>query len=313
MVFKKYKYIIILMAILTIIMLISFYQFYKENFGYSKVYYQIYENCYNKKDTSYKHCEYFKTSEQLDSYIKLNNPKERLKKLDTITLTCSIVETSLFSMLQFFSPLIIIFALIFSVKPELTSCYFKNILLREDYKKYKKQIFKKFVVISISTPIILLIVFLISNIITKFNYNLPSEISTYAVYDKWKYNNFILYGFSICIIQFFINISYCCIGLYSCLKNKNSIVATIMGYILFLIMDIIIYIIIYALIINKILGFKNLTDFFNITGYWFFNIGPSFMYVILISFIIQLLSLLLIARIYKSKERIIIAYEKQNA
>ena len=86
-----------------------------------------------------------------------------------------------------------------------------------------------------------------------------------------------------------------------------------MGYILFLLADLFIYIVVYVYIINKLLGFKNLTDYFNITGYWFFNVGSSCIYVILISFIIQLLAVLLIKKIYKNKERIIINYEDQNA
>ena len=258
-------------------------------------------------------CSHFKDEKQLKDYLSFNDPLEKYRNLDAITLTCSIVETTIFSLLQFLSPLLIIFALIFSVQPELTSGYFKNILMREEYRKYKKGLLKKIVIISLTTPIILLIIFLISNLITQFNYHFPNDISIYAVYDKWKYNNFILYGLIVCFAQFLINIFYCCIGLYSCLKNKNSIVSTIMGYILFLLADLFIYIVVYVYIINKLLGFKNLTDYFNITGYWFFNVGSSCIYVILISFIIQLLAVLLIKKIYKNKERIIINYEDQNA
>jgi hypothetical protein len=313
MFFKKNKYMIVLMVILTIIMIVSFYQFYRENFSYSKAYYQIEENCLNKKNESDELCSRFKTKKQLTEYLSINDPLKKYQELDAITLTCNIVETTMFSMLQFLSPLLIIFALVFSVQPELNSGFLKNILMREEYKEYKKKILKRIVIISFSTPLILFIIFLIANIITKFNYKLPSDISRYAVYNQWKYNNFVIYGLIVSIIQFFINIFYCCIGLYSCLKNKNSIVSTIMGYILFLILDLFIYVVIYACIINKLLGFKNLTDYFNITGYWFFNDGPSCAYIILISFIIQFLAVVLMKKIYQNKERIIINYESQNA
>lgn len=86
-----------------------------------------------------------------------------------------------------------------------------------------------------------------------------------------------------------------------------------MGYIMFLIVDIFFYIVIYVLLINKILGFRNLTDFFNITGYWFFDTGPSFLITILISFILQFLSSILIYMYYKNKEEVIISSESQNS
>ena len=63
--------------------------------------------------------------------------------------------------------------------------------------------------------------------------------------------------------------------------------------------------------INKILGIKELTDYFNISGYWFFDIQESAFYYILISFILALLSSLFIIKVYKNKEEVIVAHESQ--
>ena len=233
------------------------YQFYKENFSYSKDYYIIKENCYKKKNVQHEYCKVFTKEEYLESYIKNNNPKEKYKQLDTITLTCCIVETTIFSILQFFSPLLIILAIIGTIQSDFSSGMIKNYLLRMEYKKYLTRVKKQIIKISLITPVSLLIIFIVSMLITKFNFTIPTSVD--------------------------------------------------------LIVDIFIYIIIYVLIINKILGFHNLTDFFNITGYWFFDNGPRFLYIILISFILQFISSIFIYLYYKNKEGVIISSESQNA
>lgn len=312
---KKNKYILLSFLIVLFIISFSFYQFYKENFSYSKDYYTIKENCYEKKNIHHEYCKMFSKEEYLKSYIKNNDPKKKYKELDAITLTCSIVETTIFSVLQFFSPLLIIIAIIGTVQPDFSSGIIKNYLLRMDYKKYLSWIKKQIIKISLITPISLLIIFVVSMFITKFNFTIPvsADFNNLSVYEPWKYSHFLLYGVGICVAQFFLNILYCNIGLYCCRKNKNKLVAIIMGYIIFLVIDIFIYVVVYVFIINKILGFRNLTDFFNITGYWFFDNGFSFLYTILISFILQFLSSLFIYIYYKNKEEVIISSENQNA
>ena len=315
MLIKKNKYIILSFFIILLIIGISFFQFYKENFSYAKDYYIIKQNCYEKKNTKHEYCDLFMNENYLKSYIKNNDPNKAYKELDAITLTCTIVETTIFSILQFFSPLLIIIALIGTIQTDFSSGMIKNYLLRIDYKQYFKKIKKQIIKISLMTPIALIIVFIISMLITKFNFKIPTTPDFYnlSVYEPWKYSHFLLYGVGICIAQFFLNILYCNIGLYCCRKNKNKLVAIIMGYIMFLIVDIFFYIVIYVLLINKILGFRNLTDFFNITGYWFFDTGPSFLITILISFILQFLSSILIYMYYKNKEEVIISSESQNS
>lgn len=312
---KNNKYILLSFLIVVFIIGFSFYQFYKENFSYSKDYYIIKENCYKKKNVQHEYCKVFTKEEYLESYIKNNNPKEKYKQLDTITLTCCIVETTIFSILQFFSPLLIILAIIGTIQSDFSSGMIKNYLLRMEYKKYLTRVKKQIIKISLITPVSLLIIFIVSMLITKFNFTIPTSVdfTNLSVYEPWKYSHFLLYGVGICIAQFFLNILYCNIGLYCCRKNKNKLVAIVMGYIIFLIVDIFIYIIIYVLIINKILGFHNLTDFFNITGYWFFDNGPKFLYIILISFILQFISSIFIYLYYKNKEGVIISSESQNA
>ncbi len=314
MTFKRNKFIILSFLIIVFIIGCSFFQYYKDNFSYAKGYYAIKENCYEKKNPNHEYCKRFPNEENLEKYIKTSDPKEEYKKLDTITLTCNIVEHTIFSMLQFFSPLLIIIALVGTIHSDFSSGMIKNYLMRMEYNDYLKKIRKQIFKISLITPLALILIFVISMVVTRFNFNVPltEEFKNFAVYDHWKYSHFFLYGFAICISQYFLNILYCNIGLYACLKNKNKLVAIIMGYVLFLLVDLFIYIVVYAFVINKILGFKNLTDIFNITGYWFFD-GNICLIAILVSFVIQLLSFLFIHLYYRNKEGVIISNEKQTA
>ncbi|MCM1370968.1 MAG: hypothetical protein NC181_03660 [Clostridium sp.] len=311
--FKKNKFIILSFSIILIFTGICFYQFYDENFSYSKDYYIIKENCYEEKNLDHEYCKIYNNKENLESYININDPVKCYKELDAITLTCSIIETTSFIILQLFSPLLILIAVIGTFHSDFSSGMFKNRLMRINYKKYLGNIFKKVLKISLITPIIIILIFIISSIVTKFNFNIADSVKTFAVYEPWKYSNFFIYGLIVCLVQYLLNIMFCNIGLYCCIKNKNSFVATMMGYIIFILVEIFVYVIVYCYIINKLLGFKELTDYFNISGYWFFDTGPSCIYTVFIAFILALISFIIVYIIYRDKEKVIISYEKQNS
>ena len=311
---RQNKYIILVYIVMFILIGFSFFQYYQDNFSYAKDYYTIKEKCYNKKDVENALCKRFlleKTDKYINNYIKDNNPVEKYKKIDAITLTCEIVETTYFNLLQFFSPLLILIAFIGTIHSDFSSGIIKNYLLRMKYSDYLKKVGKVIIKISLITPITLLIIFIFSMIFTKFNFDISKVDTTISVYDSWKYNNFLFYGILICLIQFFVNILYCNIGLYCCQQNKNKLIAIIMGYIIFLLVDLFIYIVLYAYIINQMLGFKELTDYFNITGYWFFNSDTKIGFVVLISSLLAIISSVFIYHFYKNKEAIINASEIQ--
>lgn len=190
---------------------------------------------------------------------------------------------------------------------------FKNYLTRMSYKSYLKRIFKRVLIISLMTPLLLLITFVISACVTRFNFNIADGVELSAFYEPWKYSHFFIYGLVVFVIQYLVNILYCNIGLFCCLKNKNSLVAIFMGYITFLLVEIFVYVVIYVYIINKLLGFRGLTDYFNIAGYWFFDSGKSCAYIILIAFLLMLISAIIVFKLYGNKEKVIIAHEKQNS
>lgn len=307
---KKNKFFLLTILLFLVLIGYSFFQFYSEYFSYVPQYYKIKENCYEGKNKNYEYCKYYFNDKQLELYIKNQDPKLRYKKYDAITLTCTIVEHTMFSCLQFFSPLLIAIAVLGTIHSEFSSGMFENYLLRMDYKKYLKSTYKIAIKASLITPISLILVFLLSSIFSGFNSDISQVDTSLSVYSKFKYSHFLLYGSIICLTQFFISLLYSNIALYCCSKNKNKLVAIIMSYITFLSVYLFIYVVIYAFIINKILGFKGLTDYFSITGYWFFA-GSDCVIALIVSFILQLISFGILYGCYHKKGQVVMAYEKQ--
>lgn len=314
MFFKRNKYFILVYAIILILIAASFYQYYDEYFSYHKLYYSAKENCYEKKDLNHKSCKRFRNDAELSSFIELSNPKQQYEDLDTIQLTSSIVQHTKFNILQFLSPLLIAIAVVGTVHNEISSGFYKHKLMRMNYKDYIKKKYKIVIKAAFIIPISLIIVFVLSCIITKCNFNLVEETKNYAIYNKWKYSNFLLYGSSICLIQFFISILYGNIALLGSKTNKNMLVSIIMSYVMFFVVYMFIYIVVYAFIISNFFGFTNLTDYFNIAGFWYFDNGPEFVYIVIpMSIVYALISNIMLYLTYKNKEKAIIANEIKNS
>lgn len=308
---KNNKYFILATILILVLICISFFQFYRENFSYVKDYKIIKTNCYEEKDPNHEYCKAFKDRENLEKYVNVADPKKLYKTYDVITLTCTIVENTIFSALQYFSPLIIALVVLGSIHTQFSSGMFENYLLRMKYSKYLKVNYKIAIKAALITPISLVVIFILSSIFSGFNFSLSNVDTSLSVYSQFKYNNFFLYGFIICVIQFFISLLYANISLCCCKQNKNKLVAIIMSYVVFIIVDIIVYIVIYAMILNKIFGLREMTDYFNIAGYWFFGDSINCFIPLIISFILQMISFGIVYKSFKSKEQVVLAYEKQ--
>lgn len=308
----KYNKYFLLGSVLVLILIgISFFQFYYENFSYVSDYNKIKEYCYEEKNPEHEYCKMFKNEKSLNSYIQISDPYKLYKKYDAITLTSEIVRHTIFNTLQYFSPLIISLIVIGTVHNFFTSGMFENYLLRIKYKDYLKKNYKIAVKSALIMPISLILIFIISYILSGFNLDLSNVDTSLSVYNKWKYDNFFLYGFIICLIQFFISLLYANTALCCCKQNKNKIVAIIMSFIAFIVIDIVVYIGIYIIFLNKFLGIKELSDYFNIAGYWFFDEGSNLLIPLVISFLLQLISFIFVVKFFKKKEQVVLAYEKQ--
>lgn len=307
---KLNKYFLLSLILTLLLIIVSFFQFFNEIFSYAKDYYKIKEYCYEEKNPEHEYCKIFKEKEHLNRYIEVSDPTMNFKNYDAITMTCTIVENTLFSTLQYFSPLIIILATLGVIHSQFSSGMFENFFLRQNYKKYLRQTYKTVLKVSLIMPLALILIFIISTFISGFNFDFSNIDTGLAVYNKWKYENFFVYGVIICLIQFFISLLYANISLLCCKKNKNKLVAIIMSYVMFIVVDIILYIVIYAIILNKILGIKEMTDYFNIAGYWFFTDGSKCFVPLIISFILFIGSFIILKYSFKSKEQVILSYEK---
>ena len=84
---KHNKYFLLGSILILILIGISFFQFYQENFSYVSEYNKIKEYCYEEKMPEHEYCKVFKNKESLKSYIKNSDPHKLYKKYDAITLT----------------------------------------------------------------------------------------------------------------------------------------------------------------------------------------------------------------------------------
>ena len=83
---------------------------------------------------------------------------------------------------------------------------------------------------------------------------------------------------------------------------------------MFFVVYMFIYIVVYAFIISNFFGFTNLTDYFNIAGFWYFDNGPEFVYIVIpMSIVYALISNIMLYLTYKNKEKAIIANEIKNS
>lgn len=307
---KFNKYFAISVVFLFIIIAVSFFQFYFETFSYASDYYKIYDYCYKKENVSHEYCKPFKDEKQLKNYIVNLDPKKKFESLDTFTVTCSIIENTFFSILQYFSPIIIAIAVVGVFQSFLSSGMLENYLLRNDYKKVLKSMYKKVFKVALIVPISLVLIFLISMITTRFNFDYSNIDTALSVFRQWKYDNFFLYGFGVVLIQFFMSLFYVNISLYFCRENKNKLVAIIVSFLTFIVIDLFIYIIIYGVLLNNILRLDISSDYFNIAGYWFYLEGKIFIPLI-VSIILAIVSFAFLIIRYKNKEQVVNAYEKQ--
>lgn len=292
---------IIVIFISIFIVGLSFYQYFSMYYGYAPKYYE-----YKRQ------CEHEKNEESCKTAKLLGNPKEQLNKLDAITLSCEIVQHHAFEYMQLLTPLFIIIITLNKAHGEINSGIFRYYLTRMKYKDYIKRFFKFSLKPAMLLPCLLLLIFFISCLITRFNFKVDSEVLSIAVYDSWKYNNFILYIVILCVVHYFMGIFYGNMGLFFCKKNKSKLISIFLGYIAFFIIDIIFYVGIYALIINKFLGYHNLMKYFNLIGYLSFKGKTNFVIVIMISLLLAILSYFTLFIFYRNKERMILANEKEN-
>ncbi|MDO5393602.1 MAG: hypothetical protein Q4F33_03285 [Mycoplasmatota bacterium] len=314
LIYNLNKVPIVIFALMLCLVILSYIQYFNDYYPKElfKTYDEIKENCLSDNFDEIDICRAFGNNKELvNEYLLNENPYENIKSLDAITLTSEILRNTIFFIMQPLSALLIIISVVGRNHKEFKSGMIKNVLMRESYKKYIIDKIKSIAKISLFTPLILIIIFIISCCITKFNFtpNISKIQETFS-YFEWKYSNYLLYGFIVCLVQYLLNFSYGIIGMLSFLKNKNSIVSIIISYILVIVLTLFVYLVVGVYILGGIFNLNVAADM-NIFGYWYFYENTNYIIVVMTALVIFLSLLSYLCFYTRNKERVVLENEKQ--
>lgn len=309
MYFKKNKYFIIAFVLMLLIIFVAFKNFHQEYFGYVRTYNLIKENCYEGKDLDYFLCERYDTPEKLEEYLTTNDPTEIYESFDVRYVVSLLRFEFLFSLPLLF-PLLIAILVIVTIHKEYSSGMFKNMLMRMNYKKYVRRYqtiaFKAALIPFISW----IIIFLIALIYTDFNFGMQFHKFFSETYYNFLYNHTLLYAVGFLFVIFCVNYFYANIALFFVRRNKNMFVAIIQTFITAILFALVMYLL-FAFGLSIPFGLTELVPYFNFISYCdgYYETLPILIGVMIISFIISLISTLIIKKVYSKKEKLILDYE----
>lgn len=298
--FIKKNYLLILAYLIPIILIgFSFTKYYKEYYSLEQ-YEKYYQACQENKDEV--SCQHFNTIKQLN---------EQYKETDTKTYFFEILNHYIDNYIVVLAPLLVILQTIHFLHKEFSSGFLKNKLTRMSYKQYQKKFFTVSLKSAIILPLIILTIFILSGLITKFNFTTPEWVYKTSVYNANNYNNFFLYLVSSCLIVYFMGIFYSNIALAFLNKSKNSLLVIIFSYLCFFVFVILFDVGGSILLIRLLKLNPSISAYLNIFDYWYINGENNYLYFIIISFSLALLSHVIDRVIYKNKEVTIIEVEKE--
>src|SRR5574344_772293 len=251
---------------------------------------------------------FYKEAEELikQGYTQLTLPV----KIDTFSLFWSFITGGKSSIIQFIYPLVLILIGTLSFHSILQSEFFKNIIIRKDYKKFViKEVLKTYKT-SLIIPIFLIILFIISMITTDFNFiphctmsMINEECITISNSERvidllYKTLNLIL-----------ISLSFINVGIIVNKKNNSFILSTVISYII-----IIIYQIFVSVIAGPILSKVFNSDFFGngltMFSFWHYDSGVNAIYMFIYAGVMFFITLFILFLTYRKKENVIIDAEK---
>lgn len=225
---------------------------------------------------------------------------------DTITVYFYIICNSSINYIPWIAPMIIIMISIWNFHKKLHSGYIKNELMRTNYKDCIKEGIIDSLKSAFIFPFVFLFLFLISFMISG-HFNIES-FSQMFVNDIFL-NNIPLLMITYFIVMFLHSIFYINLGLVCCKKNRNILVAILIGYLFFIIIAIISEIFIGAFLL-RFLGLLKYAPIFNLLDIWLFSEYPSLIFIVLYSVSLVIFSFILLIKTYKDEEEVLICIEK---
>lgn len=224
---------------------------------------------------------------------------------DTITVYFYIVCNSSINYIPWLAPMIIIMISIWNFHKKLHSGYIKNELMRTNYNDCMKKAIIDSLKCAFIFPFVFFFLFLISFMISgHFNIESLSQMFVNDVFLK----NIPLLMITYFIVMFLHSIFYINLGLVSCKKNRNILVAILIGYLFFIIIAIISEIFIGAFFL-RFLGLLKYAPVFNLLDIWLFSEYPSLISTLLYSILLVIFSFILLIKTYKDEEEVLISIE----
>lgn len=251
----------------------------------------------------------------MQTYEEMVQQGYRLEKpghVDVFTKLAGYYQNGGFVIVQFIYPLLLIILGTLSLHKKIHSGFFKNILTRQNFKKYLKTEYFNSCKASLLIPILILITFVFSCFITNFNFDLNSLdygslVSPQPVVRTLSSE--VLLVITMTINLFIVSLSCINIGIIFVKNNKNFIVSSILSYLV-----IIIYQIIAEIIVGPILSNIFNNNFFanglSLFSFWYYDTGVTSFNMFVYAMFLLIVSFLLVKRTYKNKEDVIIYAEK---
>lgn len=231
---------------------------------------------------------------------------KEFEKPDTLTVYFYILTHSSISYIQWLAPLLTIAATVWLWHKKLHSGFIKDELIRSSYKKtLKRNIFSSLKASLILPFVFLILLFLCYLISGHFNVVDPNQV---GINPEFLSNIPKLISVYFLVI-FLHSIFYSCIGLLFCDKNKNILITIVSAYLCFLMICIIFEIFIGGLLL-PILGITGYSSIFNLLGIWIYCDYPDYMLLLVFSFILSIISFIILLFHYKNQEEVLLKVEK---
>lgn len=230
---------------------------------------------------------------------------------DTVTVFSDIMWNYSTAYIVLVAPIVIVLASLWKVNQELKSGFFKNVLLRKDYKTYvKKMIISAYKNIWI-LPAFVLAVFFFSYLISgNFDYERSMSIySDYLLMDKKYLDILPIFMLTFLTVIALHSIMYINFGFLAMKKNANFLVTLILSYLLFFLFQIFIVIGISGLLLANLLDIHYTVNSLSLFSIWNYRGVYNLPFMLCYSLLLAGGSTILVFYEYRDKEEVIIENE----
>lgn len=272
----------------------------KEGIRYNENYQRKVES-YIKSDGK---CPYYsETDEEYNRLCDEQYAKGMPIKYDTVTLSYYLLNnTDLFYNLIPVFPILLIAFSIKNFYKELKSGMFRNILFKEEYKKYIKKKILGTWKHALLLPVYLLFNFLVAFIISgHFDYQAVLNYYEYPPMDRYLYSNILYFVFTYVVVILLHSLFWINLGLITMRKSRNYVAAVILGYILFLAISL-------GLEIIGMIFFKKYICYFLIGVIWTYE-SVQLPGMLVYALLLAIISSIFVYFLYRNKEKVIIIHE----